>query len=129
MGAPLDIKHFATLLTNSGLISEPQVQELVDAFQAGSNDWGRIATAEAFCDFLVDTDRLTRWQCDKLLMGKWKGFYLDSYVMMDHMHKSYNSVTYKARDTRDDGLVCLVITPVNLTGGQIVYRVEPYVES
>lgn len=125
----MDIKHFATLLTNSGLISEPQVQELADAFHAVSNDLGKRASAESFCDFLVETDRLTRWQCNKLLMGKWKGFEVDSYVLLDHMHKGYDTVTYKARDMTVGAMVCLVFTPVTFTGGQFVYRVEPYVES
>ena len=61
-------------------------------------------------------------------MGKWKGFYLDDYVLLEQVGKDYDSASYKARDTRDGEFVCLVITPVNRTNGRIEFRVEPYIE-
>ncbi len=59
-------------------------------------------------------------------MGKWKGFYLDHYVLLEQSGKGADFASYKSRDGRDGSVVNLIVRPVNQTGGRIEYRVEPY---
>jgi hypothetical protein len=82
-----------------------------------------------FCDFLVSTNRITAWQCGKLRQGKWKGFYLDNYVLLEWSRKDLDFAYYKARDIRDGNVVQLTITPMNrVKGPNIEYKVCPYLE-
>jgi hypothetical protein len=124
----VNIDEFATLLINSRIIGEHEVRKLVDAFREGCRVWGQEVSVVTFCDFLIETDRLTEWQCNKLRMGKWKGFYLDSYLLLGQVGKGPDFSSYAARDTRDGKLVCLVVTPTVYTNGRIEYCVEPYVD-
>jgi hypothetical protein len=120
--------RFVTLVQNSGLIQSTEIQKIAEAFQEGCREHGKEASAESFGDFLVETDRLTRWQCEKLRVGKYKGFYLDSYTLLGQVGKGLDYASYKARDTRTDEVVCLVVTPINRTGRRIEYRVEPFIQ-
>jgi hypothetical protein len=122
----VNIGQFVALLTNSGLIRQPEAQTIATAFQDGCRELCKEATVESFCDFLVETGRLTKWQCNKLHMGKWKGFYLDDYLFLEQIGKGADYSSYKARDTRNGRIVCLVVTPIAMTG-RIQYRVEPFV--
>jgi eukaryotic-like serine/threonine-protein kinase len=124
----MDIECFITLVAKSGLIDKAEIRELARPYR-GRLHWWKRNEARPFCDFLISTNRLTNWQCDKLLMGKYKGFYLDNYVLLGQVGKDYESSSYKARDLKDGKFVRLVVTPVNQTGGRIEYRVEPFVES
>jgi hypothetical protein len=58
-------------------------------------------------------------------MGKWKGFYLDEYLLLEQDGKGYDYSSYRSRDTRDGSIVRLIVTPMNQTRGpRIEYRVE-----
>ena len=52
--------------------------------------------AEVVADFLIEAGLLTRWQCNKLLNGKYKGFYLGNYKLIDHLGTGGMSTVYLA---------------------------------
>jgi eukaryotic-like serine/threonine-protein kinase len=124
----MNIKRFKKLLVDSRLSNEIEADELDTVFQEESHKQNIPATVEMFCDFLIARKLLTRWQCDKLRMGKYKGFYLDNYVMLEQSGKGADYASYKCRDARSGRLVTLFIKPINQTGGRIEYRVEPCAE-
>lgn len=126
---PTTIDQSTVLIVKSRICSESEVRDAEKSFAADCGNSRSAANVELFCEFLVATNRLTEWQCSKLRMGKWKGFYLDHYLLLDHVGKDFESSSYKARDTRDGKLVVLAITPVNRTNGQIEYRVYPYIDA
>lgn len=123
---PATINQFTVLIVKSRICSESEARDAAESFAADCGNAKSAANVELFCEFLVATNRLTEWQCSNLRMGRWKGFYLDHYLLLDHVAKDSESSSYKARDTRDGKLVVLAITPVNRTNGQIEYRVYPY---
>lgn len=121
----VNIKQFKTLLINSRLSGKTEADELATVFQAECRERNAPATVDLFCDFLIANNRFTAWQCDKLRKGKWKGFYLDDYQLLDQIGKDQEFAYYQARDTRDGTLVRLTITPVNRAKGpNIEYRVD-----
>jgi hypothetical protein len=121
------IEQFTTLLINSRLFSELEAQELASVFQESCRKWNTPDTVDSFCDFLIATNRLTAWQCNKLRMGKWKGFYLDNYLILEQIGKDHEFCYYKARNARDGTLVRMVVTPMaRATRPGIEYRIEPY---
>ncbi len=106
-----------------------EAEELASAFQETSQEWYTPDTVEMFCDFLVASNRLAVWQCEKLRKGQWKGFFFDDYVLIERIGKDYDSVYYKVRNTMDGTLACLAVTPrPTETGRRLEYRVGPYVE-
>lgn len=122
----MNIEQFITILADSHLLPAGEAIQTAEVFQQECLRQLTPATLDELCNFLVATDRLTQWQCDKLLLGRTKGFYLDDYVLLEQSGKGTNFSSYKSRDTRDGNVVNLVVTPVSQTGGRIDYRVEPY---
>jgi hypothetical protein len=79
----MDIDRFVTLLVDRRLCRRREADTLASVFEAERVKAAVTATAEQLAEFLVDSDRLTRWQCEKLLMGKWRGFYLGDYLLLE----------------------------------------------
>jgi hypothetical protein len=125
----VNIEQFVNLLINSRLSSKQEAEELATIFQDECRTRDTQDTLDLFCDFLISTHRLTAWQCDKLRKGKWKGFYLDNYLLLEQIGKDEDFSYFKARDARDGKLVRLAVTPMKRAKGPgIEYRVDPYSE-
>ena len=95
------LDHFVTLLLKSGLMDRQSAEDLDFAFQEGCRNQQIPSEVGTFCNFLVATDRLTEWQCEKLKVGKWKGFYLDNYLLLEQVGKGsdYASSRLATRET------------------------------
>jgi hypothetical protein len=122
----VNIAHFVTLLTNSRLLTKPDADQAAAAFQESCRSLSKEPSVQTLCDFLVATNRVTRWQCDNLCAGRWKGFFLDDYLLLEHVGRDNVSTSYKARDLRDGNIVRMVVRPLNKTEGRLDYRIEPY---
>jgi hypothetical protein len=123
------IDHFIELLIRSGLLGRPEADELVARFRDQFGDSSDLDDIDTFCQFLISENLFTNWQLSKLRAGKWKGFYLDNYLLLEQVGKDQEFCYYKGRDTRDGKLVRLVITPMVLSrSGGIEYRAERYPE-
>jgi hypothetical protein len=123
----MEVEHFVSLLIESGLSNPHEAESLTESFRSEVRKLGKADTAEAFCAFLTATGLFTEWQCDKLLQGKYKGFYLDNHLLLEQCGKDDRTSSYKARDTRDGKLVCVVVTPPMYTDKPYIdYRVEPF---
>jgi hypothetical protein len=126
---PANVDEFAQLMVRSGLATEQQSKQHLSQFRSEQPFTHVPADGiQTFCCFLINAGYVTTYQCDKLKLGRWKGFYLDDYLILEQVGKGSDYCSYKARDTKDGELVCLVVTPSLLAGGRFKYRVEPYVE-
>jgi serine/threonine-protein kinase len=45
---------------------------------------------------LIDANLITRWQCEKLVKGRFKGFFLGKYRLLDHLGTGGMSTVYLA---------------------------------
>ena len=122
----MQLAHFIDLLRQSKICSDSQVDELIDTFESErreiANDDDGIAQ---FCDILKSKNAATEWQCSKLRVGKWKGFHLDDYLLLEQDGKGNDYSSYRSRDIRDGSIVRVIVTPTNLSKGpNIEYRVE-----
>jgi eukaryotic-like serine/threonine-protein kinase len=126
----MDIEQFIALMKASGLSSMHEARQLAAGFLVDCNTQGTPETVERFCDYLIAANLFTDWQCTKLRAGKWKGFYMDNYLLLEWISKDDKFCYYKARDTRDGKLVTLTVTPMpRATGPDIEYTAGPYSES
>ena len=124
------LERFICLLGKSQLCTEQQIGQLVSRFELERGDIASGDEVTQFCDFLVAINAVTAWQCDKLKAGKFKGFYLDNYVLLEPSGKGVDYSSYKSQDNKNGNIVNLIIRPRprNQTGGQIEYRVEPWMK-
>src|SRR5436190_11716322 len=120
------LEHFIELLRKSEICTEKQVTDLVSSF---GYERGEITSGDdgvsQFCRFLIVKNAVTAWQCDKLKAGKFRGFYLDDYLLLEVVGQDNTSRSYRARDMRDGSIVRLIVTPMNRSKDRhIEYRVE-----
>jgi hypothetical protein len=110
MGTNLEhtIEGFIETLRCSSLIDEAQLQHLVEEFWSVSHPFG--ATLTSFTSFLIGRQILTGWQVAKLRERKFKGYFLDQFVLLDHVDSSSDSSRYLARDRTSGRLVIVTVS-------------------
>ena len=108
----MTLAEFAKLVQASGLLTE----ERESALRAKSG----VDSAVRYANYLVAKCELTDWQADKLITGKWKGFFVDHYKLLSHLDYGDNYSRYVAQDTQTGAVTILKFHPP-----QIRYDVEP----
>lgn len=84
---------FVGLARQSGLIEGETLRLALRAIRFDSKD---VADTPQVADFLVERQLLTRWQADKLLQGRNKGFLLGKYRLLSHLGTGGMSAVYLA---------------------------------
>lgn len=80
MPAPKTAPEFLALLNRSGLIEPPKVDEFVRAHDGLATQTAAQAAAE-----FVEAGLLTRFQTEQLLKGKFRGFNIGKYRVLDRI--------------------------------------------
>jgi hypothetical protein len=84
MAIKFTAESFLELVKRSRLVSPDQLQRvLAEAKAAGIN----VEDSREIANTLVEKSGLTRWQADKLLQGKHKGFFLGKYRLLSLLGK------------------------------------------
>ncbi len=86
----------------SELIDETDVEQFRQEF------FGKVAIE--FADYLIAKEVLTRWQADSLLAGRYKGFFLDQYKILEALPDD-KVVRMLAENLRTGKHVVLLIEP------------------
>ncbi|MCA9022804.1 MAG: hypothetical protein KDA74_21795, partial [Planctomycetaceae bacterium] len=84
MAGKLTAEAFLNLVKQSGLVSVDQLKKLLSEYQEKGVKLGEPAEV---ADELISRSLLTRWQANKLLQGKHKGFFLGKYRLLDLVGK------------------------------------------
>lgn len=99
---------FLSLVRQSGLLDAEVLKRHVREVQeAGTN----LSDANSLAEALVQKQALTRWQADKLLAGKHKGFFLGKYRLMSHLGKGGMSSVYLAEHVLMRRRVAIKVLP------------------
>lgn len=93
MALKLTVESFLQVVRQSGLIDKDQLQKLLQDYEARGVD---VTKAQSIADALVGGEVITRWQAEKLLVGKHKGFSLGKYKLLDLLGKGGMSSVYLA---------------------------------
>jgi len=88
MATKFSADAFLNGLRSSGLIPADQLEPLLKDVTADD--------AESLAEQLVSRGTLTRWQADKLLQGRHKGFFLGKYRLLSLLGKGGMSAVYLA---------------------------------
>ena len=87
------VESFLTALKRSGLVELDQLKHQFKRLKAQGMS---LDDPQAIADVLVSNSSLTRWQADKLLRGRYKGFFLGKYRLLSLLGKGGMSSVYLA---------------------------------
>jgi serine/threonine-protein kinase len=93
MASKLSKDAFLRVVKQSELITADQLSKVVNALDEAGKDTSK---ADTIADGLVDANLVTRWQVNKLLQGKHKGFFLGKYRLLSLLGKGGMSSVYLA---------------------------------
>jgi serine/threonine-protein kinase len=106
------LEVYLDLLRRSGLVEKGQLDAvLVDL----RNEAGSQAAFDADCiaNRLVGYGLITRWQAEKLMEGRHKGFFLGKYKLLDHLGTGGMSSVYLAEHVLMQRRVAIKVLPRN----------------
>lgn len=93
MSSKLNVETFIAVLKKSGLVEADRLQRLIADYTAKG---GLADDSPKLADFLVANGVITRWQAEKLLQGKHKGYFLGKYRLLSLLGKGGMSSVYLA---------------------------------
>ena len=117
--------EFIRILTLSQLMDPADVSRAVTEFRALHTDSAQH-TANNLAKCLVAKDRLTGWQANKLLSGRYKGFFFDRYKLLEDLVAHENFSTFMAFDPDRRQKVVIAVRPpsaAQLQSGKPAYRI------
>jgi hypothetical protein len=107
-----DVDKFLPLLVRSGLVSRDDLDSVVKSYRDEFLPSHHCHdTITALSTFLVCSGVVTCWQCDMLRRGKYKGFYLDHYVVLDSLGHDADYSYFLARDSTTGEHARIALTP------------------
>ncbi len=104
------VDSFLDLVRRSGLVEKDQLNAVMADVkeQAGGS---LPAEADVVAKKLVEAGLLTHWQCENLLEGRHKGFFLGKYKLLDHLGTGGMSSVYLAEHVLMQRRVAIKVLP------------------
>lgn len=106
----LSVDQFVDVVRKSGLVEKDQLQRILSGPDVPSGS-ASPADVETIANRLVDARCVTRWQCDRLMEGRHKGFLLGKYRLMDHLGTGGMSSVYLAEHVLMQRRVAIKVLP------------------
>jgi len=108
--ARIKVENFLDLLRRSGLVEKDQLTRFLRELRDEAG--GQLpADADEIAQKLIDAGLATRWQTDKLMEGRHKGFFLGKYKLLDHLGTGGMSSVYLAEHVLMQRRVAIKVLP------------------
>lgn len=102
------VNKFLELVKRSGLIDIDQLVAVVTELR---DSGAKVKTPEEIADHLIERKLITRWQAEKLLDGRHKGFFLGKYKLLDHLGTGGMSSVYLGEHVLMERRVAIKVLP------------------
>jgi serine/threonine protein kinase len=102
--------HFLELARKSGLVDPDQIHRFLAGLRE-KRGGEPLDDAEPIASALVESGLLTRWQADQLLAGRYKGFFLGKYKLLQHLGSGGMSHVYLAEHPLMNRRVAIKVLP------------------
>jgi len=87
-------KSFLKLLERSGIVEDERLKDtLAELSQQAA---GETVAVSRLSEHLVESGLITKWHCEKLMQGKYKGFFLGKYKLLKLLGAGGMSTVYLA---------------------------------
>jgi len=108
--ADISAKQLLELIQKSQLLTTAELKAALTDLQKSNG--GKIpADTQRIANELIKADKLTEWQFNKLLTGKYKGFFLGKYRLRSHLGSGGMSSVYLADHTMMNRRVAVKVLP------------------
>ncbi|MBI1899607.1 MAG: serine/threonine protein kinase, partial [Planctomycetia bacterium] len=104
----VSVDRFLQLVKTSGLVEKDRLVRAVADLKAQKRTF---ADAGVLAEAFIDMGLVTRWQADKLLEGRNRGFFLGKYKLLGHLGTGGMSSVYLAEHTRMERRVAIKVLP------------------
>ena len=105
----MTVEQFLELVLRSQLVERDRLQRFLAQLPPEVNQ--NTLTAEEMAEHLCRAELLTRWQSQKLLEGRYKGFFLGKYRLLDHLGTGGMSSVYLAEHVLMQRRVAIKVLP------------------
>jgi serine/threonine-protein kinase len=110
--AKLTVDRFLELVERSNLVDKDQLAAAVKDLRAAAPA-NQADDADFFVHGLIDRGLLTKWQTDKIVAGKYKGFFLGKYKLLGHLGSGGMSSVYLAEHVKMQSKRAIKVLPRN----------------
>ncbi len=87
-------KSFLKMVERSGIVSENRLKKVLDELSAEAS--GRVIETSELATHLIDSGLITSWHTEKMMAGKYKGFFLGKHKLLGHLGTGGMSAVYLA---------------------------------
>jgi hypothetical protein len=120
-----DLDKFLAMALASSLAGAEDLRSWVEQFktQRMVAAYGRSIEVAAFCDYLVESGRLTRWQCKMLCEGKFRGFFMEHFKLLEPAGESDEALFFYAEEWNTKNRVTLRIERPKLNNMKVEFEI------
>jgi serine/threonine protein kinase len=104
------VDTFLDLVRSSKLVENDQLNRIMSEMKERLGDEA-AGEVPKVADYLVSKGLLTQWQCDRLLEGRHKGFFLGKYKLLGHLGSGGMSSVYLAEHVLMQREVAIKVLP------------------
>ncbi len=113
--AKLTLDDFLDFVRRSKLVDDDRLSPALTKYR-DEHGGDLLGEAKDMAQYLISAGLLTQWHCDKLLDGKYKGFFLGKYKLLGHLGTGGMSSVYLAEHTLMRRLRAIKVLPRKRVG-------------
>jgi len=114
MTIPLSSSSFLQLLALSGLLNDEQMKDVAKQFSSTGSGSEDTPTQDILI-WLLKKKLITPWHAEKLVQGRFRGFFLGDYKLLNRVARGGMSTIYAAMHKQSEEIHALKVLPLSKT--------------